>query len=131
MARPEKEQGQNQGRTQRDHAIGRGDGNFSGHDQHGQAANDQKHGQAQQAVMMLVGMLMLMSVMAPVMARIEIVLRVFRIQGKFVAHADVQFAHCVSIKSRKSGRPLLAAGDKIIIESSNVNLIHQKIIIPT
>jgi hypothetical protein len=74
-------------------------------------------------------MRLLASVMAPVMARIEIVLRAFRIQGKFVAHADVQFAHCVSIKSRKPGQPLLAAGDKIIIESSNVNLTHQIIII--
>jgi hypothetical protein len=51
------------------------------------------------------------------------------VQREFVAHRDINFTHSVSIKARKSGRPKSAAGEKIIIKSSNVNIFHQIIII--
>jgi hypothetical protein len=52
------------------------------------------------------------------------------IEGEFLADADIQFAHSVSIESGFGpARPILAADGDIIIKSSNVNLTHQIIII--
>jgi hypothetical protein len=45
------------------------------------------------------------------------------VERKFLADADIQFAHSVSMDSGFApGRPCLAAGGDIIIKSSNVNL---------
>jgi hypothetical protein len=125
-----------QAEARTDHAIGDGGGKLVVDDQSDQPADRQQRRQPAEAVVTasMSAMVMSVIVMIPVaMAALVAAAAIFVfpgvaiiafIEGKSVAHTDVQFTHSVSIDSRPvhpgGAATNWPAGNDIIIKSSNI-----------
>jgi hypothetical protein len=118
--------GRDPGQPNGDHAIGGLGRQLVFHDQRGKTGQDQQHGEtanAMAAVMM--AHVMVMEVVAPVVVPSMAGLIAPFVERKFLAHADINFAH----KSPLVFHGLNDRKENIIMQSSKVNHTHQIIII--